>query len=547
MRTKDFFTLSASVKDGGVQRGLEAVVTEAARVRRHGFTATELARAKEDDLRGMEAAYLEREKTNSAGLTDELVRHFLEGEPVPGIGYEYGLYKRFIPGITLAEVDRVASAWITPDNRVVAISGPQASAASIPGTGALARIIDEVDRSDVAAYVDSVPSEPLLAARPQPGRIVERKERKELGVTELTLSNGVRVILKPTDFKNDEVLFSAFSKGGSSLVPDSDYIAALTASALVQEGGLGKFERTMLQKKLAGKLVQVSPYIGELSEGLGGSASPQDLTTMFQLIYLYFTAPRADTAAFASYLARMRAVLENRSARPESAFEDTVQVTMGQHNFRRRPFTVPMLGEMNLAKSLAVYRERFANAGQFTFIFAGSFDPKGIEPLLATYLGSLPSTGKEETWRDLGIRPPPGVVRKVVRRGLEPKAQVRITFTGPFRWTRENRFALNTLGEVLNIKLRESLREDKGGVYGVGAGAVPIRIPEERLSVHDFLRLRPGPRGGADPDGLRADRQPQAGASGAGVHRKGARDGAPGAGSEPEAERLLAERPAVLL
>ena len=480
VRTGEFFTLSATVKEGGISRGLEAMTTEAARIRRFGFTATELERAKKDALRGMEDAYLEREKTESGGFADELDRHFLEAEPVPGIGYEYELYRRFLPGITLDEINAIAGRWITPHDRVVAVSGPEKSRSTIPAEDALAAILNGVDRADITAYVDSTSSEPLLGPITSPGRIVERRERKEIGVTELTLSNGVKVILKPTDFKNDEVLFSAFSKGGSSLVPDSNYIAALTASALVQEGGVGMFDRTRLQKKLAGKIVQVSPFIGELSQGMGGSASPQDLATMFELMHLYFIAPRADTPAFESYVSRMRAVLQNRGARPESAFEDTIQVTMGAHNFRRRPFTVPMLGEMNLEKSLAIYRDRFADASSFTFVFTGSFDPKGIEPLVSTYLATLPSSKRTESWRDLGIHPPDGVVQKTVRRGIEPKSQVRITFSGPFAWTREHRFALNALAEVLTIKLRESLREEKGGTYGVGVSATPIRIPQQR-------------------------------------------------------------------
>ena len=480
VRTKNAFTLGAGVKDGGVARGLQAIITEASRVLKYGFTQTELDRTKSDLLRGIETAYNERTKTESGRLADELIRHFLSDEPVPGISYEYDLYKRFLPEITLSEVNALAPEWIERQNRVVTISAPEKSAATIPDTTALARILNDVDHAEVAPYQDVVTSEPLLKTVPTPGSVVSRSERQDIGVTELTLSNGVKVYLKPTEFKNDEVLFGAFSNGGSSLVADSDYLAAATACGLLQESGLGSFDKTALEKKLAGTVAQVSPYISELSQGLGGSASPKDLTTLFRLVYLYFTSPRADSTAFLSYLARTRAYLENRNARPEAAFDDTMQVTMSQHNFRRRPFSLSMLQELNLQKSLAIYKDRFANASEFTFVFVGNFTVASMESLLTTYVASLPSTFRQETWHDLGIRPPSGKVQKDVHRGIEQKSQVRIVFTGPFEWTREHRFALDALAQVLTIKLRQNLREDKGGTYGVRVSGVPIRIPEQR-------------------------------------------------------------------
>ncbi len=480
VRTKGSFSLGAAVKEGGIAKGLTAVMTEAARVLRYGFTETELQRTKSDLLRSIESAYNERNKTESGPLADELVRHFLTEEPVPGITYEYALYKRFLPDITLQEVDSLAPKWIEANNRVVTVSAPEKSAASIPDTTELARILNDVEKESVTPYTDVVPSEPLLKTSPIPGSVLSQTFLSDGDITKVTLSNGVVAYLKQTDFKNDEVIFSAFSNGGTSLVPDSEYIAALTATALLQECGIGDFDRTALGKKLAGKIVQVAPFIGEHTQGLSGSAAPDDLKTLFELIHLYFTSPRADTAAFRSYVTRMRAFLENRTARPESAFEDTIQAVMSQHSYRRRPFNVAMLGELNLEKSLTIYRDRFANACEFTFVFVGNFKQDRIDSLLATYVGSLRSTGRQETWRDLGIRPPQGVIEKTVRRGIAQKSQVRLVFTGPFVWNQENRFALDALAQVLTIKLRESLREDKGGTYGVRVSAAPIHIPEDR-------------------------------------------------------------------
>jgi zinc protease len=316
---------------------------------------------------------------------------------------------------------------------------------------------------------------------PRAGTLVATEEIPELGLTIWTLSNGIRVFLKPTDFRNDEVLFSAWSPGGHSLVPDPRYIAAMTAAGVAVQGGVGQFSQIELEKKLAGKVVRVSPWIGTLQEGLSGSASPEDLETLFQLVHAYFVAPRRDSTAFQALKAQYRGYVENRSARPETAFGDTLQVIMAQHHFRARPWSLALLDEMDLNASMAVYRDRFADAGDFTFTFVGSFTLDQLKPLVLTYLGGLPSPGRRETWRDVGIAPPRGVVRQVVHQGLEPKGRTTIVFSGPFPYDGwRHSFELAALGQVLEIKLREVIREDLSGTYGVGVAAADERYPTPR-------------------------------------------------------------------
>ena len=319
----------------------------------------------------------------------------------------------------------------------------------------------------------------LVDVPPAPAEIVEENRREDLGITEWKLSNGISVILKPTDFKNDEVLFTAFSPGGHSLVPDEDFVAAATAASVVLEGGVGAFSRIELRKLLAGRVVKVSPWIGELWEGISGGASPKDLEVMFQWIYLCFTAPRKDSLAFLAYRERMRSFLRNRSASPEAAFHDTIQVTMAQHHRRARPWSEALLAEMDLGRSFEIYRERFADAGDFTFIFVGNFDLRRIEPLVRTYLGGLPNVGRKETWRDVGMEPPKGVVEKTVRKGFEPKSLVQIIFSGQFEWTSRNRYEIISLADVLRIKLWETLRGGMGGIYRVGVRPSFSRYPDE--------------------------------------------------------------------
>ena len=484
VRSKKFYILGAVVEDAGVQRGLKAVLVEAERVKQHGFTQTELEREKVDMMRGMEQLFKERDKSESAGFAAEYIRNFLQGESVPGIAAEFGLYQRFLPEITLAEVNHLSDRFIRDDSRVVALSAPEKEGLETPDKNDLRAVFKKVNQLTIAPYDDKVPDLPLVQTLPHPGRVVEETKIPELDLTEWKLSNGVKVLLKPTDFKNDEVLFSAFSPGGNSLVADANYIPAISATSIIQEGGLGAFDQIALQKKLTGKLVAVSPFIDELQEGFSGSASPQDLETAFQLIYLYFTSPRKDAKAFESFKSRITGFIQNRQASPEAAYRDSIRVTMSRHHFRTRPWSQKILRELDLDKSFRIYQDRFADASDFTFFFVGSFEPGTLKPLVETYLGGLPSLNRHENWHDVGIDPPKGVVRKEVKKGLEPKSQVAIIFTGPFEWKRKNRYDITSMARVFQIKLREVLREDLGGTYGVGVHASTSRWPDTEYSLN---------------------------------------------------------------
>lgn len=483
IRTKDAYGLSAWVKENDIPKGLATLLREAERVRLYGFTQTELDRQKKKALRQVEQTYRERDKIESANFAGELVSHYLTGEPAPGIEYENELYKKYVPEITLNEINRLAADLLTPVNRVVLAETPEKEGVTIPTQKDLEAVFTSVSREKITAYEDKFADSDLLTALPVPGKIVSEEKNERLGYTELKLSNGINVILKQTDFKNDEIVFRAVSPGGNSLVPDSSYIPAMTATAVVSEGGVGKFSQVDLQKLLAGKVVRVNPWISELNEGLNGQASPEDMETMFQLIYSYFTAPREDSAAFLSYKSRVKAYLENRSASPESALQDTFQVTMANYHFRSKPLDSQALNKMDIEESMQFYKERFADAGDFTFIFVGNFDPEKMKQMATQYLASLPSKGRDENWKDIGMRYPTGVIEKSVAKGIEPQSKVVIGFSGPFEWTRKNLLDGEAMTGVLNIKLREVLREDKGGTYGVGAWFSPAKYPDSDYTV----------------------------------------------------------------
>jgi zinc protease len=378
--------------------------------------------------------------------------------------------KQFLPTITLAEVNKLAAEWMTDKNRVLATTSPDKPGIVTPTRRELLLAFDSVKRADIAAYTEAAPSLQLVDKDPSSGKVVSEREIKSVGITEWKLSNGVRVLLKPTDFNADQITFAAYSPGGASLLSDAGYVAASAADLIPMTSGVGKFTVVDLQKFLAGKQVSVSPSIDDLSEGISGTASQRDVDTMLQLVYLYFTEPRLDTSLVNTFIGRFKGVLANRSASPEAAFSDTLQVTMAQHS-------AAVLDRIDPFKSYDFYKERFADASGFTFVFVGNFNPDSIKPLVAKWLGSLPATGRKETWRDTGVRPPTGVVQRIVKKGTEPKARTALVFTGPFEYTRQNRYYLNALAELLNIKLREALRENLGGTYGVSVSPSAAREP----------------------------------------------------------------------
>jgi zinc protease len=483
VKPKNVYELAAAVKEDGVEKGLETLLTESNRVRQNGFTQSELDRTKDELLREIEQIYRERDKTSSDNFADEYRRNFLEDEPIPGIRYEFELSEAVIPEITLEEVNSMVNILMTEKNQVVFINGPEQAKSAIPDEDRLMAIFRTIDEQKVEAYIDKVSDEPLMNKMPTPSKIKKEKTYPKTGLTEWRLANGIRIVLKPTDFKNDEIQFQGFSTGGTSLIKDADWNSGRSAADVISLSGVGEFDLNSLNKKLAGKVVTVFPYISELTEGVIGDASPEDLETMFQLIYLYMTAPRKDTIAFKSFQMRMKGYIENRSADPENAFYDTIMVTMSQYHPRQKPWATEMLDQMDLNVTYDFYKDRFADAEDFTFIFVGNFTPGIIKPFVINYLGGLPVTKRKETWKDIGINYPVGVIRKEVIKGIEPKAIVSINYTGNAEWSRENNYIFQSLGSVLDIKLREVIREDKSGTYGVSVSSALNQFPKQNYRV----------------------------------------------------------------
>ncbi len=477
------FSVFAILRQDSIQAGITAILREVYRAQKTGFGSAELDRAKKAILSQMEKLYDEREKTKSANYVREYIGNFTQKEPSPGIAYEYDLYKQFVPGVTIEEVNALSSELLDHTSRVMALSGPEAKDVALPTKDDLLKILANVENEKLTAYEDKTTDVPLISPLPTPGKVIDEKKMADLGVTVWRLSNGARVVIKPTDFKDDEILFHAVAPGGSSLASDPDYLSATNADNVVENSGLAGFDATTLKKMLTGKEASVSPFISSLQEGLQGTSTKKDLETMFQLTHLYMTQPRFDSLAAASFLSRMKAILQNRSKQPESALSDTLEVTLAQYNYRQRPMSAAMLDEVSLSKGYEYYKKLFHDASGFTFFFVGNINPDTLKPLVERYLASLPSSNEHLEWKDLRIHPPKGVIQKKVYKGTEPKSHVTIVFTGDMKFSRENRFALSAMTQAFSIILREDLREDKSGVYSIGARGSLDQYPENHYSI----------------------------------------------------------------
>ena len=487
--TLDIATFSAWVETDGVEAGLAAVLEEIQRVHQHGFTEGELEREKSNLLSSIESRYRQRDQTPSTSLANAYANHFFIGDPVPGIEAEWELYQQLLPQITLAEFADVARSWAQTEDLALLVVRPEetdvAGADDELGTALLTQL-QTAHALAVEPYADDVGDVPLLANLPEPGTITAEERIESIDAVKWTLSNGVTVIAKQTDFRDDEVLFRAFSPGGHSLVTDEDHQSAIYAAQLIVGSGAGPHDSVTLDKLLAGKRVSVSPYIEELFEGFSGSASPEDLETLFQLVTLYATQPRLDPDYFTRYEARLHSVAEFRAADPDSVFFNYINSLLSQGHHRGRPLSVEVLEELDMETAEAVYSDRFADLGDATFVFVGAFDWDTLRSLTESYLAALPSAGRAEQWQDHGVDPPSGLEDHVVRSGLEPRSQTLLLYAGDLEWSRREALTIDLAGEILGIRLRERVREALGGTYSINvntAGTQTLPDPEYQIYV----------------------------------------------------------------
>jgi zinc protease len=478
---QDAYTSLVVAKPGELEKAVKAVVAESERARKFGFTLTELERAKQDALVGIGNAYRERDKTPSANFVREYQANFLTGEAIPGISYEYNFYIGNIYKVSLADMNAMAGKFISDQNRVVVVQAPDKEKANLPDEKTLLNWI-ATGGQNVTAYIDNVSSDPLLAKVPEGTKVAKEETDEALGTTTLTLGNGLKVILKPTEYRNDQILINGYAFGGTSLASDDEFTSANLASSIISGSGIAQFNQGMLDKKLAGKNLSISPYISEFAQGISGNTSPADFETALQLIYLYFTQPRKDKDIWDANIDQTRSVLSTRGLDPGSVYQDTVSAVLSNYNFRGMVTTLPRLNAATLDKAYDFYKKRFADASGFTFTLVGNFNVETIKPYLEHYLGGLPSTNSKETYKNMNIEPPAGLITKTVNKGVGEKSTVQLVFSGDYDYNEANNIQVDALEEVLNIKLIERLREQESGVYAPGVRAGYHKIPGGRYT-----------------------------------------------------------------
>lgn len=483
-RNPDVYALSVGAKENQIEKSLEVVLTENERVRQFGFTATELEREKKDILSSFEKMAKESDKTESRSYADEFVRNYLTQECIPGIQKEFEIVKEYLPGITLDEVNKLGQSWTTDNNMAALVTAQEKEGIKVPTEQQVADIIKSVKTRKIEAYVDKVSDVPLLSQIPAGSKVIKRTDNKDFGYTDLKFANGVRMILKSTDFKNDEIVLTAYSPGGISLYPDADVMSATLASTIITQSGLGDYDFTGLQKKLSGNTAKLTPYINDLREGVNGNCSPKDLETMLQLNYLYFTRIRRDENAFNAYISRIKNMIKPLRAMPQMIFSDTLSKIVSQNS--PRVIALPseaQLNQISLDRSIAIFKDRFADASDFTYLMVGNFKIDEVIPMLEKYIGGLPSIKRKETWKDQTPGFPKGLLVVDVPKNSEPQSTVAMIWKGDFKWSIEDCQAFTMLMNVLAIKCRESMREDQGGVYGVSINGNTSKLPESKFSV----------------------------------------------------------------
>lgn len=487
VKSTDAFKMIAIPHEGREAEGLMALLLEAEKVKRFGFTASELERAKTNLLAQLEKAYNDRDNQKNNALVEEYVRHYLDAEPIPGIEWEYQTAKALLPQLKAEMINQAAMRYVTDENLIVSFMSPDKAGVKIPSKDEVIAKIAASKVAELTAKVEEDINKPLVDKAPKAGKIKKTSKNAAYGTTEWILSNGVKVVFKPTTFKQDEILLSAFSAGGTSNVKNvADKYSAALAASIVSNNGLGAFNSVDLGKVLTGKTASVTPYIETYSEGFSGNSSVKDFETMLQLIYLNFTAPRKDDNAFEAMMNMYRASLANSATDPRVAFRDTINTMISNRHPRSLILTLDALSQVNQDRALAIFKERFAAPSDFTFVFTGNVDIENpaVKQAILTYLGGLKSKKVNEKYTDHKIRVPRGIVNNHFEKQMQiNKASNFIYYSGSMDYTQNNRTLMTAIGNILSMRYLESIREKEGGSYGVGVRGSLAKTPVAQASL----------------------------------------------------------------
>jgi len=468
-RTKDAFSLSVSCKQNNILGGVIAAVGVTERARQHGFTKSELERAKSVYLNAAERRSNQKNDYRNSHYVNNCINHFLENEPLMSVDQKLEFTRQFDREVTLAEVNNAAKALITDQNQVVVVYAPDKETVKLPSEQQIEDVVLAAQRLDYAPYPEQQLAKSLMSSFPQPGSIVSEKTFGNNGFTEWTLSNGMKVYVRKTDYSADAITFRMKADGGTSVYPDADIPNFSLISSAVTEGGVGQFNQTTLRRMLNGKSVRLSPSVGSKGQSIGGSSSVKDMETLFQLAHLYFTQPRRDDAAFQGLMDRTRAFLTNRNASPKVDYNDSITAILYGHHPRMEPVVQKTLDKVSYDRILQIYKERFSDAANFKTVIIGNYDEKQLRQLVCQYLATLPATGKHEQANEQHV---PQIVegnftRTFKKKMATPLANVSIYYTADVPFSAKADLELDFLNRVLQIAYTDSVREEKGGTYGV--------------------------------------------------------------------------------
>ncbi|MBR9853356.1 MAG: insulinase family protein [Algicola sp.] len=479
----DAFTIQVVAKSAGeLESAIKGIMDEVNRAVVYGFTQSEWERVKLNFENAITKNYHEKEHVSSKSYVNQYLKHFLHGEAFMSMDYSYEFYKKGLNTITLKDLNHSIQSWVTDQDQIILLQASEKDKEVLPNEDGLKSWVNDFDRS-IEAYVDNGNDEPLLANPVKGGTIVSIKKVKSVGATEYILNNGVKVVLKETDFKNDEILFSGFSPGGVSLANEEDLPSAKLADNIIASSGAGNFSSIELNKKMSGKTLAVSPYIGTYSEGIKGYAANKDFETALKLMYLYFTQPRRDTTTFNTILENYRVSLTNKYDNPIAVFQDSINVAMRGRGAWAKGIDSVQLNTVDLDKAMKFYKNRFEDFSDYTFVFVGSFKKDSIIGPIAKYLGTLPSVERKETYKDVGIKPISGAFERNVYKGLEDKATVVLAFHDDYYSSPENDIALKALKAILDDRLVKRLREKESGVYSPSVAISHVEIPNPHYSL----------------------------------------------------------------
>ena len=477
---------TAMTQDGKLAEGFEALYTEMEKIRRHGFTQSEFERAQENLMRQVERTYANRNDRTNEQFVNIYLENYRKNEPMPDAETEWKLDSMLIKMLNVETVNAFAKETIQPTNQVIVITAPEKESIENPTEEEILAIREKVTASEIEAYEDDVVKEPLIPEGTQlKGSPVKKTvENKEYGATVWTLANGTQIVVKPTKFKADEVRMNAQSKGGLSILPDAEYYMGEMMPAVSSMSGVGKFSATELRKQLSGKSATVQPSVGEYASAVNASCSPKDIETMLQLVYLNFTQPRFDRNDYDNLMKMLRTQLENAKSNPDFQMQEKVIDVLYGHNPRRQVISTELLDEFSFEALPAIYKKLYPDGNSFRFTFVGNIDPETLKPLVEKYIGSIPASKKPMTFADDKAYPVKGEVTEDFSTPMQqPKVSVNYTFTGDMDYSLENKAALSFLTQALNSRYLVSIREEKGGTYGVQVYGSTDWIPRETYTM----------------------------------------------------------------